>query len=214
MLPTYKVWTHDLIAQHSHYHFHPSSWYPLKFRQLAWHKWLFGIQSRRYYSHNASFWKDEYPPCPCSQCHLRHNLSVHGLLAHCSPSHPLVRAWLSSWPQPALVAGWHNTALHHDLRIAGRLAVPCSLSQHLLHSLGGSQAVKRFISHYGKNTVDAVTIALADDVPTTSSKPNAFRSRDWLHRLALYKCVAAHADMARPPSSGLKSALPQFSALK
>ena len=55
MLPPHKVWTHDLIAQHSHDHFHPSTWYPLKFSRLAWHKWLFGLQSRRNYSHYASF---------------------------------------------------------------------------------------------------------------------------------------------------------------
>ena len=49
---------------------HPSTWYPLKFRRLAWHKWLFGLQSRRNYSHYASFWKDECPPRPCPHCHL------------------------------------------------------------------------------------------------------------------------------------------------
>ena len=181
MLPPHKVWTHDLIAQHSHDHFHPSTWYPLKFLRLAWHKWLFGLQSRRNYSHYASLWRDECPPRPCPHCHLRHNLSVHGVLAHCSPSHRLVHAWLSSWPEPALVARWRSTALHGDLRIAGRLAVPCSLFQHLLQSLGGSRAARRLISHYQKHAVDAVTLALADDFPTTSSKPNPFHSRDWLH---------------------------------
>ena len=51
MLPPYKVPTHDRIAQHSHDHFHPSTWYPLKIRRLAWHKWPFGLHSRRNYSH-------------------------------------------------------------------------------------------------------------------------------------------------------------------
>ena len=55
--------------------------------------YLFGLQSRRSYTHYASLWKDECPPRPCSHCHVRHNLSVHGVLAHCSPYHPLVRAW-------------------------------------------------------------------------------------------------------------------------
>ena len=160
MWPPHKVWTHDLIAQHSHDHFRPSTWYPLNFRRLAWHKWLFGLQSRRNYSHYATFWKDECPPRPCPHCHLRHNLSVHAVLAHCSPSQPLVHAWLSSWPQPALVARWRSTALHRDLRIAGRLAVPCSLYQHLLQSLGGSRAARRFISQYQQHAVDANTLAL------------------------------------------------------
>ena len=96
MVPPHKVWTHDFIARHYHDHFHPSTWYLLKCCRLAWHKWVFGLQSRRNYSHYASFWKDVCPPRPCSHCRLRHNLSVHGVLAHCSPSHPLVRAWLSS----------------------------------------------------------------------------------------------------------------------
>ena len=95
MLPPDKVWKHDLVAQRSEDLFHPSTWYPLKFRRLAWHKWLFGLQSWKDYSHYASIPKDECPPRPYSHCRLRHNLSVHGGVAHCSFSHPLVHAWLS-----------------------------------------------------------------------------------------------------------------------
>ena len=41
LLP-HKVWTHDLSPSHSHESFHPISWRPLRFRRLAWHKWLLG----------------------------------------------------------------------------------------------------------------------------------------------------------------------------
>ena len=88
---------------------------------------------------------------------------------------------LSSCPQPALVARWRSTALRRNVRSAWQLAVSCSLCQHLLSSLGGWRAAKRFLTHYHKHAVDAITLALADDVPTSSSKPNLFHVRDWLH---------------------------------
>ena len=55
MLPPHKVWTHDLVPQHSHEHIHQVSWCPTKYRRLAWHKWLLGLQSRHGYSHYATF---------------------------------------------------------------------------------------------------------------------------------------------------------------
>ena len=33
-----------------HDSFHPTSWRPLCFRRVAWHKWLFGLQSRQGYA--------------------------------------------------------------------------------------------------------------------------------------------------------------------
>ena len=88
------IWTHDLVPAHTHDHFHPSSWTPLQYRRLAWHIWLFGLQTRRGYSHYASFWKDESHLSTCMHC---------GVLSFCSPSRPLVQAWLSAWPTPALI---------------------------------------------------------------------------------------------------------------
>ena len=181
LILTQKTWTHDLITHHSHDHCHHSSWYPLKFRRLAWHKWLFGLQSRRSYAHYASFWRDETPPRPCPQSHKRHNLSVHGVLAHCTPSRPLVNAWLSSWSQPSLIGRWRSTALQRYLRITGCLAIPCSLYLFLVNTLGGSRAARNFISHFHKRALDAIIPALADDVPTQSAKPNPFNPTDWLH---------------------------------
>ena len=159
--------------------FPPSSWNPLKFRRLAWHKWLFGLQSRKNYAHYASFWKDESSPHPCRHCHQRHNLSVHGVHAHCTPSHPLVQAWLSSWPQPSLLTAWRSTALRRDLRIVGRMAVPVSLYRHLCHTLGGSRAARKCIGRFQAQALDAVTSALAGEVSKSSLKPNPFNPRDW-----------------------------------
>ena len=54
--PPHKIWTQDLIPKRSHEGFHPASWRPLKFRRLAWHKWLFGIRSRvGFHQHYATF---------------------------------------------------------------------------------------------------------------------------------------------------------------
>ena len=62
MLPPHQVWTHDLVPQHSQEDIHPVSWCPMKYRRLAWHKWLFDLQSRHGYSHYATFWRDDPPP--------------------------------------------------------------------------------------------------------------------------------------------------------
>ena len=126
-LPPHKVWTHDLVPSHQHEHFHPVSWRPLKRHRLTWHKWLFGLQSREGFSHYATYWRDEPSRMPCAHCGNRHNDSVHGVLAHCSPTHPLVAAWLSAWPSPPLAC---QLALHRhpprppDRRPSGHTAHP------------------------------------------------------------------------------------------
>ena len=139
VLPPNKVWSHDLIPSHLHEHFHPVSWRPLGHRRLAWHKWLFGIQSRAGFSHYATFWRDEGEKTPCTAWGTCHNRSVHGVLAHCSPAHPLVSAWLNAWSVSALVATWRATAVRQDLRIVARLAVPRSLYRYLAQYLVASQ---------------------------------------------------------------------------
>ena len=61
VLPPDKTWTQDLVPTHTHDHFHLISWRPLRHKRLAWHKWLFGLQSRPSYHHYATFWRDEVP---------------------------------------------------------------------------------------------------------------------------------------------------------
>ena len=90
MLRRHKVWTYSLVAQHSNDHFHPSTWYPLKFRGPPWHKWLFRLQSQKNYPHYASFWKDACHAHPCPHCHLRHNLSIHGVAGTAAPPTPIL----------------------------------------------------------------------------------------------------------------------------
>ena len=60
MVSPHKSWTHDLVAHHTHDNFHSSSWHPLRYKRLALHKWLFGIQSHRGYSHYATYWSDTF----------------------------------------------------------------------------------------------------------------------------------------------------------
>ena len=98
-----------------------------------------GILSRRGYSHYATYWRDESPRSACRHCRVQNNMSVHGVVAHCSPTHPLVSAWIHSWPQPSIISSWRATAHRRYLRIAGRLAVPCSL----YHTLRASLATQR-----------------------------------------------------------------------
>ena len=176
MAPPHKVWTHDLIPTHSHEHFHPVSWRPLKFRRLAWHKWLFGLQSRMGYQHYTTFWRDETPVVCCPICHSRHNSSVHGVLAFCSRDHPLVKAWLDSWPHPESVARWRATALRRDLRIVGRLAVPHSLYKYLRTTQGGLSAARRQVGRFQRSVLDSVTSALSEcPPPPPNAAPQCFR---------------------------------------
>ena len=83
LLPPHKVWSKDSIPSHFHDSFHPLFWRPLLLRRLAWHKWLFGLQSRVGYAHYATFWNDAPSKTDCPHCHRRHNLSLHGVLAYC-----------------------------------------------------------------------------------------------------------------------------------
>ena len=175
MEPPHKSWTHDLAAQHTGDNFHSSSWHPLRYKRLAWHKLLFGIQSRRGYSHYATYWSDTSPQSACGHCHVRHNMSVHGVAAYCSPSHPLVRAWIHASPQPSIVSSWRATAHRCDLRITGRLAVPCSLYDTLRACLGESRAAERAIASYQRKVLDAVNTVLADDIPTPPLQTQCIR---------------------------------------
>ena len=179
VLPPHKTWTHDYTPSHTHDRFHPISWKPLKFRRVAWHKWLFGLQSRLGYSHYATFWADRPSATPCPTCSAYHNLSVHGVVTHCTPAHPLVSAWLQSWPCPALVNNWRALAHRQDLRVAGRLAIPRSLYQYLRSHLGGARETRQTIGRFQSAVLDNVTAALADSVPHTSRRPSVFCPHDW-----------------------------------
>ena len=186
LLPPHKVWSHDSIPSHSHDSFHPLSWRPLRFRRLAWHKWLFGLQSRMGYAHYATFWNDAPGKADCPHCHRRHNLSLHGVLAYCTPSHPLVCAWLSSWTASNLVKTWRQAACRKDLRIVGRLAVPRSLYRYLRAHLGGLRAVRKEVGHYQNKVLDSVTAVLEHAVPKRPpNRPNPFSSADWKGPLPL-----------------------------
>ena len=179
-LPPHKVWTHDLSPSHSHDSFHPASWRPLRFRRLAWHKWLFGLQSRQGYAHYATFWTDAPGKTECPHCKRRHNLSVHGVLAFCAPTHPLVRAWLSAWTVSPHIRNWRQTACRNDLRIAGRLAIPRSLYHYLRNRLSGLRAVRKEVGHFQQSALDAVTAALSHAIPTKpQTRPNPFVASDW-----------------------------------
>ena len=160
--------------------FHPISWRPLRTRRLAWHKWLFGLQSRVGFSHYATFWKNETPGTPCAHCRSRHNQSVHGFLAHCQVCHPLVAARLAAWPTPNVIASWRATAVRSDLRILARLAVPLSLyCFHVCHH-GGSRATRKMIGAFQTRVVDRVTEALSTATPPPRPmRTNPFLVADW-----------------------------------
>ena len=177
--PPHRVWTHDLSRTHTHDHFCSSSAKPLKKRRSAWHKWLFGLQSRRGYAHHATFWKDDISPTPCSHCEHRHNTSVHGYVAHCSHAHPPVHAWTSAWPDLSTPTRWRSTAHRHDLRIAGPLGVSVSLSHALSTAHGGPGAARKIVYKWQRAVLDSVTAVPSESIPAPSSKPNPFTLSDW-----------------------------------
>ena len=180
MAPPHKVWTHSLFPSHAHEGFHPLSWSPLRFRRLAWHKWLFGLQSRLGYAHYATFWTDAPVKRPCPHCHRFHNPSLHGTLAFCTKTHPLIDAWLSSWTIRSEVLTWRHSAQRKDLRIAGRWAIPQTLYHVLKAKLGGLRGARKAVGHFQQHVLDNVTAVLADSVPTRPpTRPNPFSPGDW-----------------------------------
>ena len=178
MVPPHKVWTHNLTPSHTHEDFQPLSCRPLKFCRLAWHKWFFGLQSPSEYAHYATYWSDKPPPHTCSHCLRFHNLSVHGHLAHCAESQPVVQAWLSAWSPRAGAASWGRMAHCGDLRIAGRLAFPRSLYRHLARTPGSFRAARKEIASYQDRVLDSFTAALASAIPPKSKRPDVFVSAD------------------------------------
>ena len=179
VLPPHKVWSHDLAPHHTYAGFHPLSWRPLRFRRLAWYKWLFGLQSRLGYAHYATFWSGKLPTHACAHRGRQHNLSVQGMLAHCAEDHPLVSKWIAAWPPHANASIWRRLAQKADLRIAGRLAVPVTLYRFLAARLGGVTAARKAISRFQDSVLDLVTAVLESSVSPTSKRPNAFSPRDW-----------------------------------
>ena len=180
VLPPHKVWTHDLIPSLTRDHFHPLSWCPLRHKRLAWYKWLFFLRSRPGYRHYATFCRDDLPKDHCPHCIHRHNLSLHSVLAHCTPSHPLVQAWVTAWQQPLLLQSWRNTANRRDLRIMARLAIPQSVYRFLCSSLGGLRAPRSAVMSFEQTVLDTVNLALANDAPfPPPRRPCPFNIADW-----------------------------------
>ena len=180
LLPPHKTWTRDLAPTHTHLRFHPSSWRPLRYRRLAWHKWLFGLQSRIGFSHYATFWSDTPSRRACDVCGMFRSNSVHRVLAHCVPTQPLVCAWLSSWPSSARVATWHQTACRADLRVIARLAIPQSLYKLLISTSGGVCAARKLVGAYQSLVIDRGTVALSfATLGSSSRRPNVFGASHW-----------------------------------
>ena len=178
-LSPHQVWTHDLVPTHQHEHFGPVSWRPLKRHRLTWHKWLFGLQSREGFRHYATYWRDKPSRMPCAHCGTRLNDSVHGVLAHCSPTHPLVAAWLSAWPSPPLLANSRSTGICRDLWIVGCLAIPRTLYRYLALHHAGLRAARVAVGKFQQNALNAVNASLEKTVPRPSSRPCSFHPEDW-----------------------------------
>ena len=118
VLPPHKVWTRSQTPTHRHEGFHPLSFVPLCWNRVGWHKWIFGLQQRIGFQHYATFWRDDPTKQECTSCGNRHNTSVHGYVAYCHDTHPLVQFWYSTWPNPGIVRVWSQSAHGKEKRIA------------------------------------------------------------------------------------------------
>ena len=79
---------------------------------------------------------------------------VHGSLAFCTPTHPLVAAWLSTWrvTSQSLVKDWRCQARERDRFLLGKLLIPQSLHEHLVKHVKSKEA-KRNIRMFQSNIV-------------------------------------------------------------
>ena len=179
--PPHEVWTRRQTPTHRHERFHPLSFVPLRWNRVVWHKWIFVLQQRIGLQHYATFWRDDPPKQECTSCGNRHNSSVHGYLAYCHDTHPLVQSWYSAWPSPGILRAWRQSAHCKERRIPARLCIPMSLYAHLRHRLGFVTA-RASIKLFQRKVVDNVTLALetiTGGTHPTSCRPDPYSIADW-----------------------------------
>ena len=99
-----KVWTKHLIPKHQQADIWHVSFWPLRYRHQTSIKWIYAFKWVPGYDGFHTYW------APLGtrgftrhekmrvRCGTNHNHSVHGFIAFCDNSHPLVKAWIESWP--------------------------------------------------------------------------------------------------------------------
>ena len=147
--PPHKVWARHLIPHFSHEGVHWWSWAPLH-RSISWAKWFFGGKCVKGLADPRSFWKDRPSRTACPHCALFHNQSIHGMVAYCQQTNPLVGAWLGAWgEQRAFVSVWRSQACRHDRQLSGKLLCPITLVNWLIDRLGYRVARRVVAGFYG-----------------------------------------------------------------
>lgn len=187
--PPHKVWTHDLIPTHSQTGIHQISFAPLRRQTLGWIKWIFAHVWRPGFSHFCTFWS--VPPkasrIPCNTCGTHHNLSVHGIIAFCSESHPLVQAWSHAWGPTYIATIWRRSASQEDLRLLGKLCIPNNLYIFLSKQLG-RRGARSAISGFQQRILPLLdqttcTPQTKSHPPPKFKRPSPWKEEDYDHGL-------------------------------
>ena len=131
----HKAWTKTEIPTHQQLDiWHVSCW-PLRYKFQTWIKWIYACKCSAGYDSYHSVWA---PPGTtgfikhakmCVKCGTMHNLSVHGCIAFCNESHPVVQAWAESWPLSiqTKIKQWRTNANQRDRFILGKLCLPVNM---------------------------------------------------------------------------------------
>ena len=186
MTHPHKTWTKHYIPSHKQDGIWTGSFRPLKKRFRIWFKWLYACKWADGFDSYFTYW---YPPDSpqhqrsqklCRTCLQKHNLSIHGYLAFCSTSHPIVNTWLQSWPPllQSTIARWRETASAREKFLLGKLTIPLSLYQCLREQLKSGRLTRKNIIVF-QDTIATKLNSLLPPPTYGDKRPNPFDPTHW-----------------------------------
>ena len=189
----HKVWTKTLLPKHQQSDIWHVSFWPLRYRFQTWIKWIYACKWVPGYEGYHSFWNP--PGSPgfskhanlCGRCGSSHNQSVHGYIAFCDQTHPLVQAWIQSWPSSVQqrITQWRANANQRDRFILGKLCIPASLRITFKDWHLKFREVRAIIRKFQQ----IVTVKMKSLPPINATwkakRPNPWDKDDWKRELKL-----------------------------
>ena len=122
------------------------------------------------------------------KCGKMHHQSVHGCIAVCNNSHPLVKAWIESWPLSiqTKIKQWRTIANQRDRFILGKLCIPSNLRQCFKEWKISWRDSRKMIRKFQNTVTDKMQPLLPLRDTYTHKRPNPWEKLDWTREHKLH----------------------------